>query len=216
MKTDRQLKEDVQAELDWDPAIDARLLAVSVQDGIVTVAGVVETFAAKDAVLCAVRRVAGVLAVALELEVKLAIPHRRGDSELAASAEQALRWNTLIPADAIRLTVERGCVTLQGEVPWDFQRRAAERAVSALIGVAEVRNEITLPTSREVADVAQRIKDALARQATREAAHIRVAVDGATVTLSGLVNSWHDRETAEAAAWSAPGVGRVVNELISV
>lgn len=215
MKTDGELKEKVQAELEWDPQIDASALAVLVQDGVVTVSGVVETFAEKVALARAVRRVAGVRAVALELEVRLAIPHRRSDSEVAASAEHALRWNTLIPADAIRLTVEKGRITLQGEAPWEFQRRAAERAVSHLMGVVEVRNEITLRSTAQVAHLARRIEDALARQAAREAGHVRVTVDGKTVKLTGLVNSWHDRETAEAAAWSAPGVERVVNELLS-
>lgn len=216
MKTDPELKKNVITELDWDPAIDASAIAVSVQDGIVTVAGVVGTFAEKEAVATAVRRVAGVRAVALELAVKLAIPHHRSDAEIAAAAAQALRWNTLIPADAIRPTVEKGCITLQGEVPWQFQRRAAERAVSGLIGVVEVRNEITLRTGPQVANLAQRIEDALARQAARESSRVHVAVAGTTVELTGLVNCWHDREIAEAAAWSAPGVERVVNELISV
>ena len=215
MKTDADLKKNVMAELDWDPAIAASAVAVSVRDGIVTVAGVVDTFAEKKAVAAALRRVAGVRAVALELAVRLAIPHHRSDGEIAAAAAHALRWNSLIPADAIRPTVEKGRITLQGEVPWEFQRRAAERAVSGLIGVVEVRNEITLRTGRQVAHVAQRIEEALTRQAARESHRVRVAVDGTTIKLTGLVNCWHDREIAEATAWSAPGVDRVVNELIS-
>ena len=215
MNTDSSLKKKVFVELDWDPEIPASAIAVSVQDGIVTVAGDVDTFAEKEAVAAAVRRVAGVRAVAMELEVMLAIPHRRSDGEIAASAEQALRWNTLIPADPIRLTVEKGRITLQGEVPWEYQRRAAERAVAGLMGVVELRNEITLSNGCQVANLAQRIEDALARQAMRESSRIHVAVDGKTVKLSGLVNCWRDREIAEATAWSAPGVERVVNELLS-
>jgi len=213
MNTDSSLKKKVFVELDWDPEIPASAIAVSVQDGIVTVAGDVDTFAEKEAVAAAVRRVAGVRAVAMELE--LAIPHRRSDGEIAASAEQALRWNTLIPADPIRLTVEKGRITLQGEVPWEYQRRAAERAVAGLMGVVELRNEITLRSGCQVANLAQRIEDALARQAVRESSRIHVDVDGTTVKLSGLVNCWRDREIAEATAWSAPGVERVVNELLS-
>lgn len=216
MNTDSDLKKRVLAELDWDPAINASAIAVSVRDGIVTVSGEVENFAGKEAVAAAVRRVTGARAVALELEVALAIPHRRSDCEIAASAGQALRWNTLIPADAIRLTVDSGCLTLEGEVPWEFQRRAAERAVAGLIGVVELRNEIRLRNSGQIANLAQRIEDALARQAGRESNHIRVVVEGTTVKLTGLVNCWHDREIAEAAVWSAPGIEHVVNELISV
>jgi osmotically-inducible protein OsmY len=216
MATDRDLKDKVVAELEWEPAVDANSIAVAVDDGVVTLAGEVETLAHKGAVAAAVRRVAGVRAVALELDVKLAIPHRRSDAEIATHAGAALQSNTLIPADAIRLTVDDGRITLQGEVPWEFQRRAAQRAVSQLIGVVEIRNEIRLRTNPQPADLAQRIEDALSRQAWREARHIDVVVDGTTVKLTGLVNSWHDRETAEAAAWRAPGVERVVNELLSV
>ena len=206
MKQDCELKQKVLAELEWDPAIDAGPIGVAVEDGVVTVSGLVNTFAEKAAVAAAIDRVAGVRAVALEMEVRLAIPHRRSDGEIAASAEQALRSNTLVPSDAVRLAVEKGCVTLQGEVPWEFQRRAAERAVATLIGVVEVRNEVTLQTSGQVANVAQRIEEALGRQASREAARIHVAVEGTTVKLTGLVNSWHDRDMAEAAARAAPGI----------
>jgi len=216
MNADASLKRKVLAELDWDPEVQAPGIAVSVQEGVVTVAGDVRTFAEKEAVAAAVRRVAGVHAVAMELEVTLAIPHRRSDAEIAASAAQALGWNTLIPADAIRLTVERGCITLRGEVPWEFQRRAAVHAVAGLMGVVDLRDEVTLCPRSRVASLAQRIEDALTRQATRESSRIHVCVDGKTVKLSGLVNCWRDREVAEAAAWSAPGVEQVVSELLSV
>ena len=216
MTHDRELKQKVVAELEWDPGVDASAIGVAVQDGVVTVSGVVATFGEKSAVAAAVNRVAGVRALALELEVSLAIPHRRGDGEIAASAERAVRSNSLVPADAVRATVEMGHVTLHGQVPWEFQRRAAERAVATLMGVVDVRNEITLQNSGQVANVAQRIEEALARQASREAARIQVAVEGTTVKLTGLVNSWYERDMAEAAARAAPGVENVINELLSV
>lgn len=216
MTQDRELKQKVVAELERDPAVDASAIGVAVQDGVVTVSGVVATFGEKSAVAAAVYRVVGVRAVAFELEVSLAIPHRRGDSEIATSAEHALRSNTLVPADAVRATVEMGRVTLDGQVPWEFQRRAAERAVATLMGVVEVRNEITVQTSGQVANVAQHIEEALARQASREAARIHIDVEGTTVKLTGLVNSWHDCDLAEAAAREAPGIEKVINELLSV
>ncbi|HEY4959062.1 MAG TPA: BON domain-containing protein [Caldimonas sp.] len=216
MKTDRELKSQVTAELDWDPAVKATAIGVAVTDGIVTLTGHLDTLAEKEAATRAVRRIAGVKAVAVELDVRLTIPHKRTDTEIAAGAEHALRWNTLIPVDSIRLTVEHGCVTLQGKVAWEFQRRAAARAVLPLMGVVAIHNEITLNASPQIADVAQRIEDALTRQAMREATHVHVAVEGATVKLTGLVNSWHDREAIGSVAWSAPGVRDVVNELLSV
>ena len=132
MNADASLKRKVLAELDWDPEVQAPGIAVSVQEGVVTVAGDVRTFAEKEAVAAAVRRVAGVHAVAMELEVTLAIPHRRSDAEIAASAAQALGWNTLIPADAIRLTVERGCITGYARVePEPCRRRRMSSRWSA-------------------------------------------------------------------------------------
>lgn len=213
---DHVLKEAIIAELAWDPAIDARAIGVAVNDGIVTLAGVVSTFAEKAAAAEAVRRLKNVKLLALEVEVRLAIPHRPSDGEIAAHLVEALRWNTLIPPGAVQPTVEQGRVTLQGEVPWEFQRRAAVGAVAPVLGVVEIGNEIVLRRGPRVADMAERIEAALARQANREASRVRVAVDGATVKLTGLVDAWRDRETAEAAAWSVPGVERVVNELISV
>lgn len=213
MKTDADLKRDVEAELDWDPKVKSTAIGVAVKDGVVTLTGHLETFAEKHAALRAVQRVAGVKAVALELDVVLAFDHKRSDTEIAASAERALKWNTMIPADAIRLTVDRGWVTLQGEVDWDFQRRSAERAIRPLVGVVGVRNEIALRARAQAADVSRRIEEALARQALREAKQIKVAVNGGTVTLSGSVHSWHERDAAKGVAWSAPGVRAVVDEM---
>jgi osmotically-inducible protein OsmY len=213
MKTDAELKRDVIAELNWDPAVRATAIGVSVDDGVVTLTGHLETFAEKYAASRAVKRVAGVKAIALELDVRLAPDHKRSDTEIAANAEQALKWNSLVPAEAIRLTVDHGWVTLQGELEWDYQRRSAEKAIRPLIGVVGISNQITLRTRPRQADLARRIEEALTRQAVREARHIQVAIEGHSVTLTGTVHSWAEREAAQGVAWSAPGVRAVINEL---
>lgn len=213
MKTDADLKRDVTAELAWDPAVRATTIGVAVKDGVVTLTGHLETFAEKHAASRAVQRVAGVKAVALELDVKLAPDHKRSDTDIAASAEQALKWNTAVPIEAVRLMVDHGWVTLRGELEWDYQRRSVERAIRPLMGVVGISNEITLRLKPQEADLSAKIEDALTRQAIREAKRIKVTVDGDTVTLTGNVNSWHERDAAQGVAWSAHGVRSVINEL---
>lgn len=214
MKSDAQLKQDVCAELDADPAIDATHVGVAVQDGVVTLTGHLGTFAEKHAIERVVQRVQGVRAVAIELDVKLALSHRRSDAEIAQAAEAALDWHALVPEAQIRIKVESGWVTLSGEVDWQFQRVAAEKAVRHLTGVVGVSNAITLKQQATPDDVSRRIHDALARHADREAKHIQVTVEGSTVTLRGQVDSWSEHRTAQGAAWSVPGVTRVVNDLL--
>jgi osmotically-inducible protein OsmY len=213
MKTDADLKRDVMAELAWDPAVKSTAIGVAVKDGVVTLTGHLETFAEKHAAARAVQRVAGVKAMALEIDVKLSFDHKRSDTEIAASAEEALKWNTLVSLDAIRLTVDHGWVTLQGEVEWDYQRRSVEKAIRPLMGVVGISNEITLRTRPQAAELSRKIEEALTRQVIREANQIQVTVDGTTVKLTGKVHSWHEREAAQGVAWSAPGVRAVINEL---
>jgi osmotically-inducible protein OsmY len=213
MKTDADLKRDVSAELAWDPAVRSTAIGVAVKDGVVTLTGHIDTFAEKHAASRAVQRVAGVKAVALELDVRLSPDHKRTDTDIATSAEHALKWNTSIPVDAIRLTVDHGWVTLRGELEWDYQRRSVEKAIRPLIGVVGITNEIKLRSRPQAADLARNIESALLRQAIREARQIHVDVDGNTVKLSGTVHSWHERAAAQGVAWSAPGVYSVVNEL---
>jgi len=213
MKTDADLKRDVSAELAWDPAVRSTAIGVAVKDGVVTLTGHIDTFAEKHAVSRAVQRVAGVKAVALELDVRLSPDHKRTDTDIATSAEHALKWNTSIPVDAIRLTVDHGWVTLRGELEWDYQRRSVEKAIRPLIGVVGITNEIKLRARPQASDLARNIESALLRQAIREARQIHVDIDGSTVKLTGTVHSWHERAAAQGVAWSAPGVYSVVNEL---
>lgn len=213
MKTDAQLKNDVTRELEWDPAINANQVGVIAKAGVVTLTGHLETYAEKAAVERTVQRVEGVRALAMELDVKLAPNHHRSDAEIAEAAETSLRWHALVPSDRIRAKVEKGWLTLSGDVDWDYQRRSAEKAVRALTGVVGVSNNITIRTTATPTNIATRIREALERHAEREAKRIEVDVSGTTVTLRGRVESWEERQAAYGAAWAAPGIDRVVNEL---
>lgn len=212
MRTDHELKKDIEAELSWDPAVNADAIGVAVNNGVVTLTGHIGTFAEKYAAERALRRVAGVKAIALELDVRLEPSHQRSDTDIAAAARSVLTWNTLV-ADKMQVTVDKGWVTLRGEVDWDYQRRSAEKAVRPLMGVVGVSNEITIRPRATPAAVQTQIGEALKRQAQREANRMEVKVDGSTVTLRGTVNSWHERDAAYGAAFSAPGVRTVINEL---
>ena len=213
MKTDADLKRDVTAELAWDPAVKSTAIGVAVKDGVVTLSGHLDTFADKHAAARALRRMAGVKAIALELDVKLAPDHKRSDTDIAAVAEDALQWNTLVPQGKIRLTVDHAWVTMQGEVEWDYRRHSAEKAIRPMMGVVGISNEVTLRARPKATNLSRSIEEALTRQASREAKHIQVDVEGATVKLSGTVHSWQERDAAQGVAWSAPGVHIVINEL---
>jgi osmotically-inducible protein OsmY len=214
MKTDMQLKKDVSAELEWDASINSNEVGVAVKDGVVTLTGHLDTFAEKHAVERAVQRVQGVKAIAVEVDVKLDPSHQRSDSDIAMACEAALKWHALVPADRIQVKVEKGWITLKGEVDWDYQRQSAEKAVRPLTGVVGISNAMTLKAVTAPSNVANRIRDALARHAEHEAKHIEVMVNGAVVTLRGTVDSWSERSAAFGAAWSAPGVLSVVNEIV--
>ena len=213
MKSDAQLKHDIVNELEWDPALDAAHVGVAVNDGVVVLSGHLNSFAAKHAVERAVQRVAGVRAIAIELDVTLEPHHQRGDADVAAAIETAFKWHAQIPEDRIQVKVEKGWVTLTGEVDWDYQRHNAERVVRPLTGVVGVVNDIALRQRSAPEYVARRIREALSRYADEEWRQIEVQVDASTAILRGTVNSWAERSAVQAAAWSAPGITRVVNEL---
>ena len=213
MKTDMELKKDVTAELSWDPLGPETRVGVAVSDGVVTLTGHLDTYAQKVATRRAVDRVGGVKAVAMELDVVPLGEHQRSDTEIAAAVQHAVGWNTSLPKDRIKVTVEKGWVTLGGDLDWDFQRRALERLVRPLKGVIGLIDNIALKPSVAPADLSTRIQDALTRQAARDARRIEVTTEGATVNLRGRVHSWAERSAAEGAAWSAPGVSRVNNHL---
>lgn len=212
MDPDLHLKRDVEAELARDPAVDAAAIGVSVRDGVVTLNGHIGTYVEKTAVEKALQRVPGIRAVALELDVRLAPQHRLSDTDIARAAE-ALLEAAVVPRPDVRLKVDNGWVTLQGEVDWDFQRRACEKALRTLTGVVGLTNEIAPRRSGSGEDIEQRIEQALQRQAVRDAHRVQVQHLDGTVTLRGRVHSWQEREAAAGAAFSAPGVDQVVNLL---
>ena len=214
MKSDATLKAEVMAELTWDPAVKDAPVGVIVKDGVVTLTGHLRSHAQKHAVEHAVKRVKGVTAVAVKLDVLLPTDHERTDAEVASAASHALQWNVLVPDDKIHVFVEDGCVILSGQVEWQYQRQACEDSVRDLLGVKSVANQVVVRPKFTPADVEAKIESALQRQAQREARHIQILANGSEVTLSGTVHSWAERRAAEGAAWSAPGVAHVVNNLL--
>jgi osmotically-inducible protein OsmY len=205
----------VQEELAWEPSVSAEsITAGTAGGGVVTLTGTVRTFAEKVAAERAVRRVRGVLGVVNDLDVKLLMTHRHPDTEIAKAAVNALQWNSVVPRDAIRVQVSDGWVRLEGAVDAQFQRVAAEEAVRTLVGVLGVSNRVTLRPPAQIPQVRAKIEAALQRRASLDAAKVQVRTrDDHTVVLSGSVSSWLERELVEAAAWAAPGVIAVEDEI---
>jgi osmotically-inducible protein OsmY len=215
MKTDTQLRHDVEAQLDWDPRFDSQGIGVAVKNGVVALSGHVNSYADRWAAQDAAQSVAGVKAIANELAVNLGFDAQRTDPEIAEAALQALNSNVTIPSGAIKILVHDGWVTLNGQVSFWFQRDAAERAITHLRGVQGLANDITIKPRASAADVKAKIEDAFRRHASLDAQKIRVQTADGTVTLEGEVNSWQERQQAEVAAWAAPGVS-VVKDHLSV
>jgi len=213
MKNDSELKRDVLAELSWDPLVPETKVGVAVTDGVVTLTGHLDSYAEKIAAKRAAQRVAGVKAIALELSVIPVGVHQRSDTEIAEAIEHALSWNTSVPQNRVTVVVEKGWVTLSGELEWHFQRRVVERLIRPLKGVIGITDDIRLKGAVVPVNLSHRIEEALTRQAMREARRIEIEVDGSVVTLRGHVHSWAERNAAEGVTWSAPGVSRVNNQL---
>lgn len=211
MKIDSELRRDVERELEMEPSIDERRIGVAVLDGIVTLTGEVRSYAEKWQAERTVERVSGVRGVVNDLVVKPAT--ERSDIDIARAAADVLKWNVLVPADRVKVRVESGWLTLEGDVEWEYQRRAAERAVRNLPGVRGISNLIVVKPRVQPSDVRRKIEESFEREAAIDAQHIDVQVNGSEVTLSGRVRSWAERHAAEKAAWSVPGVTAVHNYL---
>lgn len=216
MGGDIQLKQHVEDELKWQPGVNEAAIGVSVKGGVVTLMGTVQSFTEKLNAERAVMRIRGVKALASELTVALPGSQERSDEDIARAAVTALQWNATLPKDAIKIKVVKGFVTLSGTVEWSFQIKSAERSVSHLYGVKGVLNQIRLKASRtpSSAEIRSGIEAALKRSAEVEARRIEVEVKGSTVTLVGNVSSWPERDAAERAAWAAPGILKVDNQLL--
>lgn len=213
---DGEVRRKVLAELDWDPSIDASAVGVAVKDGVVTLTGSIANYWQKKEVERVVKRVTGVKAVAEDLTIKLPGTAQRSDADIAQSVVSGLRFNVAVPSDRVQVTVENGWVTLEGEVEWQYQKSAAENAVKYLLGVKGVTNSVRIKPRASVADVKAKIESAFARRAQLDANQIRVEATDNRVTLRGSVHSWDEREDAEEAAWAAPGVTKVENDVIVI
>lgn len=213
MKTDTQLQLDVIAELKWQPSVNAAQIGVEVKDGVVTLAGHVDSYAEKWDAERATQRVPGVKALAIELEVKLPGSSRRDDADIARSAGNVLEWMTTLPKDHVKVKVEGGWITLSGEVDWDYQRQSATTGVRHLMGVTGVSDQITLKVTPTRTTLKADIESALHRRTAADIRAITVDVHGADVTLSGTVHSWFERDVASDSAWGTPGVHKVVNNI---
>lgn len=214
--TDKQLQESVQDALDWEPSIDSADIGVSAENGVVTLRGDVKTYTEKSTAERVALTVFGVKAVANDLNVHIPSAYQKTDTEIAQAALDALRWNTVVPADHVTVAVSNGWVSLKGRVDWEYQRHACARVVRDLRGVRGVDNLITVTPHASTEGVKAKIEAALKRSAEVDARRINVAVSDGEVTLSGNVHSWYERTEARKAAWAAPGVKHVDDRIAIV
>jgi osmotically-inducible protein OsmY len=214
MRSDSEVERDVKDELAWDPDLDATDIAVSVKKGVVTLTGFAKSYTDKYEAEAAAKRVAGVVAIANDIEVRLPSVDERPDPEIARDAVAAIKSQLPISSEKIKVVVKNGWITLEGQVEWQYQRSAAENAVRRIKGVKGVINSVQLKPHTEPSEIKRKIQEAFRRNAEVDANRIVVEADGGVVTLKGTVRSWIEREEAERAAWAAPGVTSVVDQIV--
>jgi osmotically-inducible protein OsmY len=213
MKSDYQIQKDVMEELKWQAFLKASEIGVAVKNGVVTLSGHVDSYSKKLAAENAAKKIAGVKAVAEDIEVGISPIYRRTDAEIAEAVLDALKWHTAVQEEKIKIKVEDGNVKLEGEVEWEYQRTMAKTAIENLAGVRFVINLITVKPKISPTDIQEKIIAAFHRSATVDSSKIRAEVEGTKVTLRGTVRSIAEKEDAENAAWFAPGVMSVVNKI---
>jgi len=215
MKNNAELQKDVQEAIKWEPLLNAAEIGVTVKDGVVTLTGVVDSYSKKTEAEDAAKNVAGVKAVVEKIEIK--VNHAwslKDDNDIATEVLNAYKWNWRIPNDKVKVKVEKGWITLEGELQWNYEREAAKDAVKDLVGVIGVSNNIKIKSEIHEAIEKSDIESALARNGSIDDEEITVSVSGTKVTLTGTVDSWYQRDEAEKIAWNAPGVWAVENDLI--
>jgi osmotically-inducible protein OsmY len=213
LRSDVEIQAEVQAELKWEPRVQATEIGVAVKDGVVTLTGWVDSYTKRWAAEEATHRVRGVKAVANDIEVRLSTAGERTDPEIAAAAARALQWDALLVPEQLDVTVSKGWITLKGTVDWQYKKQEAERVVRNLPGVKGVSNLIDVKPRVQPAEIKKQVEQALVRTAQTDAERISVEVDGSKVTLKGTVRAWAERQEAERAAWRAPGVTVVDNRI---
>lgn len=213
MKSDAQIQKDVLAQLRWEPFLHAVAIGVTVKNGIVTLSGIVDSFPKKIAAEKAAKKVSGVRAVVEDIQVGLSPDERKTEAEIAAVVLNALKTHVLVPDKQLQIRIEEGIVTLEGEVEWEYQRTLAQNAVENLAGLRNVYNNITIKPKISPQNIKEKISAAFQRSATIDAARIKIEVSESKITLRGKVCSFSEWEDADNAAWSAPGVTIVDNQL---
>jgi osmotically-inducible protein OsmY len=213
MKTDFQLQSDVMAQLNWQPKINAAHIGVAAHNNIITLSGQVSHYSERATAEDTTKGVIGVKGVANEIEVELLGSGIHSDEDIAGAAVTAMKWDFEVPTDQVQVVVRKGWVTLEGTVDWQYQKDAAERCVQYLLGVKAVTNDILVKPTAQWIDVKNAIEASLTRNAKVDARRIGVETTGSTVRLSGNVSTWAERDEAITAAWSAPGVSAVTDDL---
>jgi osmotically-inducible protein OsmY len=213
MRSDDEIKRDVEDELRWDHDIDATDIAVAVKSGVVTLTGFVRSYTQKYQAERDAKRVQGVLAVANDLEVRLPVIHQKPDPEIARNVVEEIKSELPYSHSMIKAIVNNGWVTLEGDVEWNYQKERAEAAARRAKGVKGITNFVMVKPRVEPEDVKRKIEEAFKRNAEIDANRIEVETHGSEVVLKGAVRSWAEREEAERVAWLAPGVRKVENRI---